>query len=225
MQTKQIKVSDKNIYDKCPSDVLSEIIKSKFSKSMESIIVSVGGPGGSGKSTFSKKLAKKLNASLIKLDNYKTERKIRDKAEIFGPHPDANHMELIKEHYSLIKESKEIEIPVYNSEVGYIDRLEPFVPSKFNVMDGEISTYEDFKDKSDFSIFIDSDWLTQLNTRINRDIKIRNYTKEKAINVFLNSNLREFEKYGAHTKHWCDAILFCNEKYELSIDSISEEYL
>ncbi|MCP3966166.1 MAG: hypothetical protein GY750_04340 [Lentisphaerae bacterium] len=71
-------------------------------------------------------------------------------------------------------------------------------------------------------IFIDSDWRTQLKTRITRDIHDRKYTEEKAIATFLQSNLREFRQFGAESKKWSDVHIFCRSDYYLELESIEE---
>jgi len=96
---------------------------------------------------------------------------------------------------------------------------------RFTILDGEISTYRQFRDYVDFAISIDSDLQTQLNTRLNRDIKERKYTYEKAIATFLHSNLLEFREFGAESKNWADIHLFCNDDYTLILESVAHEHL
>ena len=91
------------------------------------------------------------------------------------------------------------------------------------MIDGEISTYGEFHDLIDFSVFLDSDWKTQLTTRITRDVQERNYTEEKAIATFLQSNLREFAEHGAESKRWADVHLYVKADYSVIIESVSTE--
>lgn len=205
---------------------VSRIIQESFTQINQPILIAAGGPGGTGKSTFCQKLTKCLpESTILSLDHYKTPRKNRYHNNLYGAHPKANKIDLLKEHLLLIKENKSFQRPIYDNISGEINSSILYQPTRFNIIDGEISTYEEFMDLIDFSIFIDSHWKTQLNTRITRDINERNYSPEKAISTFLFSNLREFKKFGAHTKAWADIILFCNADYSLKIEEISSSKL
>ncbi|MEA2013247.1 MAG: dihydrodipicolinate synthase family protein [Verrucomicrobiota bacterium] len=208
---------------KSPEQIITEIIVQLF-ENKKNCIIAIGGPGGTGKSTFAQLLSKKLvESTVLSLDDYKTDRKIRKKQNIFGPHPDANKIDEIKRHLTNIKTGTSFKKPLYCRETGSSRNSEIFIPTKYNIVDGEVATYKDFRDLVDFSIFVDSDWETQLNTRISRDIKKRNYSEEKAIETFLQSNIREFRKYGAGSKNWADIHIYCHDNYQLMIESVSTE--
>lgn len=193
-------------------------IFTRFHETTGNIIIAVGGPGGTGKSTFCKLLQKELpDSSILNLDDYKIPRRERQQKGLFGAHPDANRIDLIQEHLDLVIKGEAFQKPVYKIEIGEASEKEEFKSARFVILDGEISTYKHFRDWVDFLIFIDSDWRTQLQTRITRDIDERGYTPEKAIATFLQSNLREFPKYGADSKFRADINLFCHSDYTLEI--------
>jgi uridine kinase len=206
-----------------PEEIIAELLLKKFS-GHEYVLIAVGGPGGIGKSSFCKRLAQHLpDSNILRLDDYKTPREIRKGQNLFGAHPEANMMDLVKEHYITAKNGESFDKPLYNATSGEADETEFYETRRFSIIDGEISTYKQFRDYVDFSIFIDSNLHTQLNTRLNRDMKERQYTYEKAINTFLHSNLREFGEFGAESKNWADIHLHCYENYELIFESIAEE--
>lgn len=203
-------------------NVIGAVIKKHFVGSDGPFLIAVGGPGGSGKSTFSVKLACSIGGTVLNLDDYKTPREERRNKNLFGAHPEANRMDHILEHLKALKHGQSVQKPVYNAVTGNANQTEKLEAARFIVVDGEISTYRAFRDLVDFSVFIDSNWKTQLNTRLTRDISERGYTREKAVATFLQSNLREFETYGAESKHWSDVHLYCKEDYQLIIESVSE---
>ncbi len=208
-----------------PEKIIAELLLEKFAE-YKYILIAVGGPGGIGKSSFCKSLGRHLpDTNILRLDDYKTPREVRKGQNLFGAHPDANMMDLVKEHYRTAKSGESFDKPLYNAISGEADDTEFYETKRFTIIDGEISTYKQFRDYVDFAIFIDSDLYTQLNTRLNRDIKERQYTYEKAINTFLHSNLREFGEFGAESKNWADVQLHCHENYELIFESIAEEHL
>lgn len=207
-----------------PEEIIATLLHEVFSEHPGPICVAVGGPGGTGKSTFSRSLAQALNdAVVLRLDDYKTPRSFRQSQNVYGPHPEANKMDLVHDHLLLMKRQTSFYKPIYCSENGQASSTEEFTPRRFNILDGEIATYRQFRDMVDFSIFIDSDWKTQLRTRISRDIESRGYSREKAIATFLQSNLREFTRYGAESKCWADIHLYCHEDYRFTIESVAEE--
>ncbi len=202
--------------------VVADIICRYFEGSIGPQLIAVGGAGGTGKSTFSKKLAILLgNSNVLRLDDYKTPRDFRKELGIFGPHPKANEMELIAEHLAMIKSDISINKPIYCSEFGRAIKTEKYSPKKFNIIEGEVATYKEFSDIIDLHIFIDAALNTQLQTRITRDVKSRGYSMEKALATFKGSNIDEFKKYGASTKDWADIVLFCDNTYSLTIQEFS----
>ncbi|MBN2784168.1 MAG: dihydrodipicolinate synthase family protein, partial [Pontiellaceae bacterium] len=159
----------------------------------------------------------------LRLDDYKTSRAFRAERNIFGPHPEANKLELLRDHLASLKAGRTFRRPLYNKETGEATDSTPYEPARFNVLDGEIATYRELRELVDFSIFIDSDWKTQLATRVERDVEDRGYDREKAIATFLQSNLREFSEYGAESKKWSDMHIYCDDEYHLEIESVADE--
>ena len=202
-------------------EILAGLIRRRFGACHTPVLMAVGGPGGTGKSTFSHGLAEQLgSAVVIRLDDYKTERSIRQEKNVFGPHPEANRLLLLCQNLEQLKRGEETSKPVYNTITGIPDRTELLKPAQYMILDGEVSTYREIRHLIDISVFIDSDWKTQLNTRITRDIEKRNYSRDKAIATFLQSNLREFEEFGAESKSWSDIHLYCGEDYRLTIEAV-----
>ena len=204
--------------------ILAELLRGKFSDQKHPVIIAIGGPGGTGKTTISEKLAGLLgDAAVLHLDHYKTPRSARQDNNLLGSHPEANRVSLIREHVAQIRNGESFDTPVYDDVTGEIQMSGRYESNRYNILDGEISTYRQFRDLIDFSVFIDSDWKTQLNTRLFRDIQDRGYSKEKVIHIFLQSNLRDFAKYGAEAKKWADVHLYCTAEYRLLVESISRE--
>ncbi len=216
---------DKKTMTRRPAEeVLAALLRERFTSAERPVVIAIGGPGGTGKSTFCHALAKQLfDSAILTLDDYKTSRESRAGQNLFGAHPDANKMELIRTHLEAVRRGESFDQPVYNAVTGDADATQLFTPARFTILDGEISTYRQFRDLVDFAIFLDSDWRTQLATRVTRDIEERQYSREKAIATFLQSNLREFEKFGAESKAWSDVHLYRHDDDRLAIESIAEE--
>ena len=208
--------------DRPVEHVLAEAIHHHFGDDVTPSLIAVGGPGGTGKSTFSKKLAEALGgADVLRLDDYKTCRYFRKERGIFGAHPEANEMDLISEHLAMIKSDIAIDKPIYCSKAGRATSTEKYCPKRFNIVEGEVATYKEFSDIIDLHIFIDAHLDTQLQTRMTRDVSHRGYTEEKALDTFVGSNMNEFKEYGAETKSWADVVLYCDQDYSLTIQGYS----
>ncbi len=204
--------------------MLAEMIRFSLAGKPGPLVIAVGGPGGTGKSTFARRLSQRLDdAAVLRLDDYKTARAARQKAGIFGPHPDANKMALIADHLGRLRGGEPFDQPVYDPSIGDAGSVRTYQPARFNIIDGEVATYREFRDLVDFAVFVDSDWRTQLATRLGRDLAHRNYSPEKAIATFLHSNLREFSEHGAESKNWADVHLYCHDDYRLELESMSRE--
>jgi uridine kinase len=196
----------------------AELIRVRAATLRRPMVVAVGGPGGCGKSSLTAQLAALLDdAAVLRLDDYKTPRRERAERKLYGPHPDANHMALIHEHIREIRAGQPFEQPIYCRVQGTAATWRAYHPQAINLLDGEVATYPDFAELVDLSIYIDAHWRTQLNTRLERDIEQRGYSVEKAIDTFLNSNLREFATFGAASSETADILLFCDEQYQLTV--------
>lgn len=204
--------------------VVNSLIKSKFKNRETPTLIAIGGPGGCGKTTFAHRLKNSLRGStILSLDNYKTSRQMRKERNIFGPHPDANMIDLIEHHLKLLKSGQNISVPVYDRTTGDTGSFTECVPEKYIIVEGEISTYQEFHHLFDLSIFIEADLKTQLKSRVERDIGQYGFSYEKAVTVFLNSNLKEFVQYGAESKNWSDITCYCHNDYEIHLTAVSEE--
>lgn len=200
---------------------VAAFITSQFAKAAFPVTIAIGGPGGSGKTTFARVLSKLLpDSGVLNLDNYKTSRAERAEKKLAGPHPEANRMELVKVHLAALKRGEEISVPVYDRESGDTSRHEIFTPRRFILVEGEISTYLELCACIDFSIYLDAELTTQLAARTGRDIHEHGHSFQKAITTFLTSNLNDFLTYGAISKNRCDLHLFCHEDRHITGEAI-----
>jgi dihydrodipicolinate synthase/N-acetylneuraminate lyase/uridine kinase len=189
------------------------------------VLVAVGGPGGTGKSTLAKALVNALeDATALTLDDYKTPRAERARRGLHGPHPDANDMALIQHHLAELRAGRTIAQPVYCRDKGEATTTRPQQPARFIIVDGEVATYPNLRELMDFAVYVDSDWRTQLGTRLTRDMDERGYSPDKVIATFLHSNLREFAQHGASSKASADLHLYAHHDHRLDIESIATEH-
>lgn len=226
MSSEHVKLNTPNRSERAEIQI-AKLLTEEFSGTKSPVLVAVGGPGGVGKSTFAAKLSMELDdCTTLHLDDYKVDNSEKREHDVSGPHPKANKMELVLFHLKELKENRAISKPCFNQMSGVSDGLiDDFAPAKFILVEGEISTYAQFSELIDFSIYIDAHWKTQLNTRINRDITVRGYSVDEAISTFLKSNIQEFEEFGSNTKRDTDLCLWCESDYRLELSHARAELL
>jgi len=180
---------------------LLDLFRQRFADADRPVIIAVGGPGGSGKSTLCRSLASRLgDCGVIALDDYRTPRAERAARCIFGPAPEANRFDLLTGHLRELRAGRPFDKPVYNMITGIADTTQRYAPCRFNLLDGETSTYPILQPQVDLAIFVDADLHTLWRTRLTRDITERGYTHRKAIDTFIHSNLREYARHVEPTR-------------------------
>jgi uridine kinase len=183
---------------------ISEIIREKQKEMNRNIIVAVGGPGGSGKSTFARLIEEQLpDSAVIHTDDYRLPRKERRK-NLLGSNPAANKVNLLLTHLDLIKNNTPFDKPVYDTISGNAGSTESYIPGAVNLIEGEITTVDKLFSKYDLTIYLDTSILIQLSYRLNRDRVERRYSLMKSIYVFLRSNLIDYKIYNHKIKERVD---------------------
>lgn len=188
-------------------EYIADTIRDRQKEKKNNIIVAVGGPGGSGKSTFARQLHKQLpDSAVLYIDDYRLSRIERSK-NLLGSNPKANNINLLLSHLEYIRLNKSFEKPVYNSITGMADSAESYVPASINIIDGELSTTDKLMSHYDLKIFVKTSLLKQLFYRVKRDRIDRKYSLIKSLYVFIRSNLIDYKIYNYKAKAQADIII------------------
>jgi len=185
-------------------------IADRLSQSRGRFLVAVGGPGGTGKSTFCHLLARGLpGAAVLPLDDYRLPRAERRATGLLGSHPAGNRMDLLRDHLLAIRSGcPSISRPVYDPMTGCAMEAEAFHPQRVTILDGEIAIYDGVRELADFSVFVGAHWRFQLRTRLERDVGVHGFSREKALAVFRQSNLGDYRLFGRPARDRCDLVLW-----------------
>lgn len=205
------------------SNIIATLITLFFKDySQPSLLIAIGGPGGSGKSSLCTLLQKQIeNSSVLSLDNYRLPRKYRDTLKLYGSHPDANRLDVLMIDLETLRLGKSIQQPVYNKATGSVDSFTDFSPLRFILLDGEISMYKPIVNLCDFTLYLDADTTSLLERRISRDVNSYGYSHEKVVAVFEQS-MCDNEIFGDEGRKRADISLYCKPDFRIEIAGFSE---
>jgi len=181
-------------------------------------IVGIGGPGGCGKSTLSRWLRHHLyDARILSLDDFRLPRQHRPAHGRYGSHPEGNDLPRLRKCLRDFRNGHPIQQPVFDPGAGKATRKITVPAARILLADGEIAAHQKLRPHFDRLILVEAHWRTQLNTRLTRDLKDRHCTLEKAIDIFLQSNLRDYPRFAAGARDDAHALLYCTTRHTFSL--------
>lgn len=181
-------------------------------------LLGIGGPGGCGKTTLSSWLCDRLEgAALLPLDDFRLPREERAKRNLFGSHPDGNDLVGLRACLKAARRGLGFERPVFDPVAGRCRETASVPPCRVLICDGEIAGHTALRKEFDGLVVVEAHWRTQLNTRLTRDLRERNCSLEKAISVFLQSNLRDYPVYAEGAREAADFVLYRNSRNVFSV--------
>ncbi len=145
------------------------------------LIIGIAGGSGSGKSTVVKKIVRRLpkdSVSVIYQDSYYKDNghlSPEERAKINFDHPSAIEFNLLVKHLDMLREGKEIPMPIYS----YLTcaRAKETIPVKARevvIVEGILTLSNPrLRDRMDIKIFVDADGDDRLMRIIHRDIQER----------------------------------------------------
>jgi len=191
------------------------------------MIVGVAGGSCSGKTTISKKIAKRLEdmntelrganftGLIIKMDNfYKDQKHIppEERPKTNYDHPKAFDWLLMYDQILALSQNKEIEMPLYSFE--YHTRKEETeikYPTDLIIFEGILTLCKIYNNKirdlMDCKIFIETDINKCYNRRLERDTKERGRTRESVVKQWEKTVLPGYEKYILPSRDIADLII------------------
>lgn len=182
------------------------------------VVLAIGGAGGTGKSTFCEKILRLLpDATYLSLDDFRLPRAQRAKTGLFGSHPDGNDCSRLSQCIAAARAGTSFKAPVFDRNAGRALSIREIHPAPILVCDGEIAAHDSLAHLFDYLVLFTAHWRTQLNTRLGRDIHARKTSLEKAIELFLQSNLRDYPRFSSDAATRADWIFYRSQRGTLSV--------
>ena len=156
------------------------------------VIIGVSGYSGSGKTTFTKLLAKRLSASIISQDDFYVGKKAMVAQDSFMTNFDTLTALNTDRLMLALREIKNfnhslIQVPNYNHLTQSPDGFKNIFLQEINLVEGHlIFTLQDILELVDFNIYMDIDRNTAKTRRFNRDVLERGFVKEECETYYNN---------------------------------------
>lgn len=122
-------------------------------------------------------------------------------------HPDANNLNLGREHIFDLKNGKNILRSKYNHHTGHFDKEQIIQPLKCTIYEGLHALYDEkIRNISDLNLYVDTDEDLKCEWKIKRDITSRGYTIEQVENTIRRRKSDE-DLYIIPQKKWADIVV------------------
>ncbi len=159
------------------------LLQSQLTQLKAPFLIGIAGDSGSGKTVFSDGIRRILGPTLIRtitMDGYhKENRQERARSGILPLDPNANKLDLLREHLERLRQGDSVEIPQYNHATGDFDPPKAVDSAPIILMEGLHALYPNFLDLLDLKIFVDPSRDVKWQWKFERDVAKRGHRAEK----------------------------------------------
>ena len=192
------------------------------------MIIGISGGSASGKTSFTKKVLKKVDPSnIVHMEHdlyYKNKHEIP--AELLSirnfDHPDSLDTKLFIEHIKKLQENKPIEQPIYDFTTDTRKEATKLIEAKpIILIEGVlILSIKELRDLMDIKVYIHTDRDLRLMRRILRDIKERGRSVDSVINQYKTTVRPMHSQFVEPGKMHSDIIISGNNENYVGLDLI-----
>lgn len=178
------------------------------------IVIGIAGGSGSGKTTITKEIAKRLGdeVTVITHDSYYRahhEMAFEERKLLNYDHPDSYETDMLVRDLAELKSGKAVEVPVYDYTIhDRSDETTLVKPARVIIVEGIMVFHESaLRELMDIKVFVDADADVRILRRILRDVKERGRSLDSVINQYLSTVKPMHEAFVEPSKRYADIII------------------
>lgn len=148
------------------------------------VMIGVAGDSAAGKTTLSKGIVQALGedqVTAICCDHYhKYNRHMRKELGVSALAPEGNHIDIMEQHFRLLREGQPILMPIYNHKTGDFDAPVYVKPKKYVIIEGLLPFHtQRMRLNFDVKVYLNPPEELRYSWKIKRDTSKRGYTEEQ----------------------------------------------
>lgn len=197
------------------------------------LVIGIAGGSGSGKTTVSKEISKRLPADRVLIlteDAYYKDNSalsMDERKKINYDHPNAYDTDLLIEQLQDLLDGKAIEMPTYNFNI--LSRAKDTIhvePADIIILEGIlVLATEELREFMDIKLFVDSDDDIRFIRRLQRDTQERGRSIDWIISQYLATVKPSYNQFVEPSKKYADIIIPQGGGNQVAIDMVSSKLL
>ena len=192
---------------------------------MERTTIGISGGSASGKTTLANALAERLQAVVIRTDDYyrpMDHLSFEDRCRVNYDDPTLLDHELLFEHLQRLQSGRAIEAPRYDfANHRRHDRRHVVLPQKNVLIEGIFAlVYEPVRSLCHVRVFVETDMEECLRRRIDRDVKERGRDEEEVRSRFENQATPMFREHLKPLRDMADVIVSGEVDIDLNVAAV-----
>ena len=197
------------------------------------LVIGIAGGSGSGKTTVSKEISKRLPADRVLIlteDAYYNDNSavsMDERKNINYDHPNAYDTDLLIEQLQDLLDGKAIELPTYNFNI--LSRAKDTIhvePADIIILEGIlVLASEELRKFMDIKLFVDADDDIRFIRRLQRDTQERGRSIDWIISQYLATVKPSYNQFVEPSKKYADIIIPQGEENQVAIDMVSSKLL
>ncbi|GHN35249.1 uridine kinase [Lactobacillus delbrueckii] len=197
------------------------------------LVIGIAGGSGSGKTTVSKEISKRLPADRVLIlteDAYYNDNSalsMDERKKINYDHPNAYDTDLLIEQLQDLLDGKAIEMPTYNFNI--LSRAKDTIhvePADIIILEGIlVLASEELRKFMDIKLFVDADDDIRFIRRLQRDTQERGRSIDWIISQYLATVKPSYNQFVEPCKKYADIIIPQGGENQVAIDMVSYKLL